>query len=135
MLAVIAGIGVAVFLFMRMDDEIRHQAERFLADKFPHLNVSVGGARLVEGRGIAIYDLAISETSTTQLQSNLLVVDEIFLVCDAQLTRLVHGLPEIQKILQSEKYKKISDTNKKNNGWEAEEESEECPSAAALAYA
>ena len=99
MLAVMAGIGVAVFLFMRMNDEIRHQAERFLADKFPHLNVSVGGARLVEGRGIAIYDLAISETSTTQLQSNLLVVDEILLVCDAKLTRLVHGLPEIQKIV------------------------------------
>ena len=82
-----------------MDDEIRRHAQRTLAEHFPQLNVSVGGARLVEGRGIAIYDLAISETTNNQLQSNLLVVDEIMLVCDAQLPQLIKGIPDVHQVL------------------------------------
>ncbi len=98
-LAVFVVVGLAVFLFTRLDDEIRRQAEQFCAKALPQLNVSIGGARLVEGQGIAIYKLAISETSSTQLQSNLLVVDEIMLYCDAQLTKLAKGLPEVSRIV------------------------------------
>ena len=99
MLVAVAAICVAVFLFLRMDEEIRHQAEQYLAEKLPQFNVSVGGARVVEGRGIAIYDLAISETSSTQLQSNLLIVDEIMLLCDVQLMKLVQGVPEVERVV------------------------------------
>ncbi len=94
MLAVLVAVGLAVFLFTRLDDEIRRQVQQTLAKQFPQYNISVGGARLVEGEGIAIYDLAISETASTQLQNNLLVVDEIMLVCDSQLTELMKGTPE-----------------------------------------
>lgn len=97
--AAFVAIGLAVFLFTRLDDEIRRQAEQYLAKQLPQFNVSIGGARLVEGQGIAIYDLAISETTSTQLQSNLLVVDEIMFSCDAQLTKLVNGLPEVRRVL------------------------------------
>ena len=96
---VVAVLAVGVYLFTRMDDEIRRYAQQALAEQFPHLNVSVGGARLVEGRGIAVYDLTISETSNTHLQNNLLVVDEVMVVCNVELTQLVHGLPEIQRIV------------------------------------
>ncbi len=99
MVVAVGAVGLAGFLFLRMDDEIRYQFEQGLAQKFPHLNVSVGGARVVEGRGIAIYDLAISETTPSRLQSNLLVVDEIMLVCDAQLSQLVQGVPEIKRVI------------------------------------
>jgi hypothetical protein len=51
---------------------------------------SAWAARMVEGRGIAVYDLTISETSTN-LQNNLLVVDEMMLVCDTAFP-VVHGL-------------------------------------------
>jgi hypothetical protein len=98
-LAVFVAIGLAVFLFTRLDDEIRRQAEQFLDRQFPQFNISVGGARLVEGQGIAIYDLTISETSSTQLQNHLLVVDEIMLYCDAQLSKLVNGVPEIRRVV------------------------------------
>ncbi|MEM8945168.1 MAG: hypothetical protein AAGD11_08295 [Planctomycetota bacterium] len=97
--AVFVAIGLAVFLFTRLDDEIRRQAEQFLAEQLPQYNVSIRGARLVEGQGIAIYDLSISETSSTQLQSKLLVVDEIMFSCDAQLSKLVNGLPEVHRVL------------------------------------
>lgn len=98
-LALFVAIGLAVFLFTRLDDEIRRQAEQMLARQFPQFNVSIGGARLVEGEGIAIYDLAISETASNHLQNNLLVVDEIMLACDAKLTRLMNGLPELRRVV------------------------------------
>ncbi len=81
-----------------MDEEIRRQAEQMLAQQFPHLNISVGGARLVEDRGIALYDLTISETSNTQLQNHLLVVDEIMLVCEVQLAELAKGNVSIDRV-------------------------------------
>ena len=99
MLAVFVVVGLGIFLFTRLDDEIRRQAELFCAKAMPQFNVSIGGARLVEGQGIAIYDLTISETSSTQLQNNLLVVDEIMLYCDAQITKLAKGLPEVSRIV------------------------------------
>jgi hypothetical protein len=98
-LVLVAAVAVGVYLFTRMDDEIRRQVQQTLAEHFPQLNVSVGGARMVEGRGIAVYDLAISETSSTNLQNNLLVVDEMMLVCDMQLSRLVRGTPPIERII------------------------------------
>jgi len=98
-LAVFVAVGLTIFLFTRLDDEIRRQAEQALAHAFPQFNVSIGGARRVEGQGIAIYDLTISETSRTQLQNNMLVVEEIMLSCNAQLTELVKGQPEISRIV------------------------------------
>ncbi|MGI9429095.1 MAG: AsmA-like C-terminal region-containing protein [Bythopirellula sp.] len=98
-LALFVAVGLAVFLFTRLDDEIRRQAEQMLAREFPQFNVSIGGARLVEGEGIAIYDLAISETASNRLQNNLLVVDEIMLDCDAKLTKLMNGLPELRRVV------------------------------------
>ncbi len=98
-LVLVAAVAVGVYLFTRMDDEIRRQVQQTVAEHFPQLNVSVGGARMVEGRGIAVYDLAISETSSTNLQNNLLVVDEMILVCDLQLSQLVRGKPPIEKVI------------------------------------
>lgn len=98
-LLLVAAVALGVFLFTRMDDEIRRVVQQTLSDHFPHLNISVGGARLVEGRGVALYDLTVSETSSTQLQNNLLVVDEMMLVCDVQLTQLMNGLPPVRRVI------------------------------------
>ena len=98
-LVLVAAVAIGVYLFTRMDDEICRIVEQRLSDHFPHLNVSVGGARLVEGRGVALYDLTVSETSSTQLQNNLLVIDEMMLVCDAQLSKLIKGLPHVERVI------------------------------------
>ena len=99
-LVVIAVVGVGVYLYSRMDNEIRFHVQETLVDvNFPHLNVSVGGARLVENQGIAIHNLVISETTTNQLQNNLLVIDELLLECDVELSQLVRGPPQIRRIL------------------------------------
>lgn len=82
-----------------MDNEIRRQVEQSLAAQFPHLDVSVGGARLVEDRGVAIHDLVISETSSSGLRSNLLLVDEMLIDCDTQLRKLINGKPAIRRVI------------------------------------
>jgi hypothetical protein len=98
-LVVVLVVAVGIFLYTRMDSEIRHQVELALKQQFPHLNVSVGRAALVEGRGIEIHDLMISETTSTQLQNNLLVIDEMLLDCDVQLHKLMKGKPKMRRIL------------------------------------
>ncbi len=117
-MAVIAAIGIGVYLFTRMDNEIRRHAQQILADQFPQLNVSIGGARLVEGRGIAFYDLTISETSTTQLQNNLLVVDEIMLACDVKLTELAKGKLSIDRVMI--KHPQLWVSRRANGRWNLE---------------
>ncbi len=92
-------VGMGVYLYTRVDSEIRTQVQQTLSRQFPQLNVSVGDARLVENQGIAIHNLVISETSSNQLQSNLVVIDEMLLECDVELTQLVKGPPEIRRIL------------------------------------
>lgn len=98
-LVVVAVVGVGVYLYTRMDNEIRFHVQETLSRQFPHLNVSVGAARVVENQGIAIHNLVISETSSNQLQSNLLVIDELLLECDVELSQLVRGPPQIRRIL------------------------------------
>lgn len=95
---VFAVVGVGVHLYIQVDDEIRREVQKILSRQYPHLNISVGAARLIEGRGIAIHDLVISETSPNRLQSNLLVIDEILLECDVQLHKLMNGAPEVRRI-------------------------------------
>lgn len=98
-IVLVASLGVGAYLYTRMDDEIRQHVEYLLAENFPQLNVSVGGARLVHDRGIAIYDLSISETSASRRQNNLLVVDELMVVCDVQLSKLVKGDLKIRRVV------------------------------------
>ena len=98
-LFLVAVVGIGVYLYTRMDSEIRNQVEEILSRQFPHLNVSVGAARLVENQGIAIHDLVISETNSNQLQSNLLVIDELVLECNVELAQLVKGPPDIRRIV------------------------------------
>jgi ABC-type lipoprotein release transport system permease subunit len=68
-LAIALVVAVWIYLYSRMDNEIRRQVEQTLAKQFPHLNVSVGRAALVEGRGIEIHDLVVSETTGTHCRT------------------------------------------------------------------
>jgi len=101
-----------------MDEEIRHQAEQMLAEQFPQFNISVGGARLVEDRGIALYDLIISETSNTQLQNHLLVVEEIMLACDVELSELAKGHFKIDRV--EVKHPQLWASRRANGKWNLE---------------
>lgn len=96
--AVIAAIGGGAYFYAHMDDEIRQYVEKALAERFPQLQASVGGARLIEGRGIAVYDLELALPAAAGAEQRLIAIDELMVVCEPQLTQLVQGHLDIQRI-------------------------------------
>lgn len=94
----LAAVGGGAYLYAHMDDEIRQHVETLLAERFPQLEVSVGGARLIEDRGIAVYDLELALPAVAGGEQRLVAIDELFLACDVQLTQLVQGNLQIQRV-------------------------------------
>ncbi|QDT00511.1 hypothetical protein HG15A2_38490 [Adhaeretor mobilis] len=90
---------VGVYFYTHMDDEIRRKVEVVLAEKFPQLQVNVGGARLIEGQGIAIYDLHLEEAASGKRENHLLSVDELLLECNASLPQLLQGIPDVRRVV------------------------------------
>ena len=97
-LALIGVLAIGLYMYVRMDDEIRRHVEAFLGERYPHLEVSVGGARLVEGRGIIVYDVELAPRGERRPHDELLIVDELLVVCDVEITTLVRGVPPIQRV-------------------------------------
>lgn len=86
------------YLYTRVDEEIRLQVEAKLANHYEDLTVSVRFAKLIEGQGIEIRGVSISEPGVTGPQAELAYIDEIFLKCGTELKQLVSGMPDIQHI-------------------------------------
>jgi hypothetical protein len=97
-LVLFGGVGIGVYMYVRMDDEIRRHVEGFLQERYPELTVSVGGARLVDGKGIAVYDVSLSDPSASPEHDELFAVDELMLLCDVQLSTLVQGPPDVRRV-------------------------------------
>ncbi len=96
--ALVGGVGTGVYLYVRIDDEIRAHVEGLIADRFPQLRVSVGGARLVEGKGIAVYDVSLAVPAQGSSADALLTIDELLLCCDVELSTLVQGAPPVHRV-------------------------------------
>ena len=97
-LALVGVLAIGLYMYVRMDDEIRRHVEVFLGERYPHLEVSIGGARLVEGRGIIVYDVELAPRGERRPHDELLIVDELLVVCDVEITTLVRGVPPIQRV-------------------------------------
>ncbi|WP_145434172.1 hypothetical protein [Lacipirellula limnantheis] len=97
-LALVGVVTIGLYMYVRMDDEIRRHVEAFLGERYPHLEVSIGGARLVEGRGIIVYDVELAPRGDRRPHDELLIVDELLVVCDVEITTLVRGVPPIQRV-------------------------------------
>lgn len=85
-------------MYVRMDDEVRRHVETCLAERYPQLTVTVGGARIVDGKGIAVYDVSLSDPGAPPGADELLAIEELFLVCDVKLAALVKGAPDVQRV-------------------------------------
>ena len=98
MLAVVAG-AVAVFcLYRQINDEIRCRVETRLAQHYKGLKVRVRSAQLVEGKGIRVYDLSISDPNVEGPSAELLHVDESMFECATDWKELIKGDPPIQRV-------------------------------------
>ena len=97
-LTVTAALLVGGYFYLRFDDEIRRHVQQMLASHYPNLTVKVGKARFEKGRGILVYDLAISDPKAAGPPQPILAIDELFLACDTRVEELLSGKPRMDRI-------------------------------------
>ncbi len=98
-LALVAALAVGIYLYIHLDDEIRHQVEQRLASHYQHLTVHVGRAQFEQDRGITIRDIQFSEPQTGSSPQSLLVIDELYLAGKIRMDELLSGSLPIEKIV------------------------------------
>lgn len=94
----LAAVGIAVYLYLRLDDEIRLHVEQKLTSHYRGMNVRVASARFIEGRGIEIRGVTISQPGRSG-EEKLLEVDELFVVCAPTLPDLVQDRFEVSQVI------------------------------------
>jgi AsmA-like C-terminal region len=116
LLAVAAGLIVGGYLYFWLDDEIRRQVEKRLADHYTNLEVRVGRARFEQEHGIAIYDVRFFERPGGEGGAPILSIDKLYLAGNLQLETLVAGdLPIDQIIVRRAKLRAIRQPNRQWN--------------------
>jgi AsmA-like C-terminal region len=99
MLALAGGALAVPYLYHRMGEEIRIRIESKLADHYPNLIVRVRFAQLIEGEGIEVRGLSLTERSAEGPQAELAYFDEIFFTCKTSVQELLSGEPEFTHVL------------------------------------
>lgn len=94
-LALVAG----AYLYSRFDEQLRRLIQGRLGEHYQELIVEVGSARWISGQGIELRQVAIREPEADGPQSDLTVVDEVFVASTAQVADLVNGLPRFHELV------------------------------------
>lgn len=100
-ISLITGAIVALGMYLiqaRLDEKIREHLERKFQTNYPDLIVTIGSARRIEGHGIEVRGLSISEVDAADQTQLLVFVDEIFVKCDATLAELATGKPRARQV-------------------------------------
>jgi hypothetical protein len=97
-LAVVAGAVAAFCLYRQINDQIRRCVETKFAQHYKDLKVSVRSAQLVEGKGIKVYDLSISDPNVAGPAAELLHIEEALLDCPTDWKELIKGDPPIRRM-------------------------------------
>jgi hypothetical protein len=87
-LVVIGLLAAWVLVENRIHDEIRRTIEQRLAEHYTNFRVSVRTARLIEGRGIEIHGVSISERDG---RTPIAYVGEVFVTCRIGMQQLLSG--------------------------------------------
>ena len=85
---VAAGVGVW-FYVTRFDEAIRGKVQARLAANYPQLVVAVRGAQRVEGEGILVRGISLSERNADGPMAELIYIDELLLSCPTDLPDLL----------------------------------------------
>ena len=91
LLAIVAAVIAIPLLLRRVDGEIQRQVVARFADHYQTFDVDVRSAQLVEGEGIRIRGLSLTEREADGPLAEALYVEEIFLNCSTNLQDLISG--------------------------------------------
>ena len=80
-----------LWYWQQLDEEIRRHTERLFAERFPTLEITIGGARLRPGEGISIRNVAFVRLPqmAEDRRSEPVFVEELFLHCPVTLEQLI----------------------------------------------
>jgi hypothetical protein len=82
----------------RIGDHVRSRVEARLSAEFPGLAVRVQGASLVEGEGIVVRGVSLSDPRLPEPVRRLVSIDEVHLACSTSLADLAAGSPPITAV-------------------------------------
>ena len=84
------------YFYGHVDESIRGQVERHLAQQYPDFSVSVAGAKLIEREGFEIRGISFSEQHRRE---PMLFIDEVLVRCRPTLDDLLKKNPAIQEVI------------------------------------
>ncbi|HEY2828040.1 MAG TPA: AsmA-like C-terminal region-containing protein [Pirellulales bacterium] len=97
--ALLAAIGLGLYYYSRLNDEIRQRVQAKFAKAYPNLSVVVRSAQLIDGQGIEIRGLSISDPRLSGPPAELAYLDEVLFCCQTSLAELLKHEPKITRIL------------------------------------
>lgn len=100
----------------QLDEQIRQQIEAKFRDHYPALKISLESARRVEGEGIEIRGLRISEPGRSR-EPPLLYVERINVSCDVDLQQLLTCKPTVSKVVMRQAHLHV--IRRRDGSWNA----------------
>lgn len=97
--ALLAAVGLGLYYYSRLNDEIRLRVQAKLAQAYPSLTVSLRSAQLIDGQGIEVRGLSISDPRLAGTPAELAYFDEILFCCQTSLSELLKHEPKITRIV------------------------------------
>ncbi len=97
--ALVAGVGVGLFYYSRLNDEIRRRVADKFAAGYPNLQIMVRSAQLIEGQGIEVRGVSISDPRLAGPPAELAYFDEILLCCNTNLQELLQHEPKFTRMI------------------------------------
>ena len=97
--ALLAAVGLGLYFYGRLNDEIRIRVQAKFAAAYPNLSVTIRSAQLVEGQGIEVRGLSISDPRLAGAPAELAYFDEVLFCCQTSLAELIKHEPKITRII------------------------------------
>ncbi len=113
-------VGAWLYVIYRVDCELSAHLEGVLARHYAErgLAASIGYVRLIEGKGIEIHDVVVSDPRAESPGALLVHIDKVFVVCDARMQDLINGPPDIEQIVV--RGLKMRATRQADGSWNAQ---------------
>ncbi len=97
--ALVAAVGVGFYFYTQLNDQIRVRVQAKLAACYPHLQVTVRSAQLIDGKGIEVRGLLISDPQIGGTEGELAYFDEMMLCCQTNWKELIRHEPVFTRII------------------------------------
>ena len=82
----------------QLDEQIRLRVQAMFAEHYRDMDVRIQAARRIEGQGIELRGFSLSAHGEASTYRELLYIDEMFLECQADLSELLSGKPQVRRL-------------------------------------